>query len=138
MLNESNTHELAQIAKETGALVFRDQLSYPGPGHSALPTQRSPGGHSSGLRRDCAGCCAQTGEWEIGFEDISDVLWLARLVFYHLDVFTSVCTGDDPQSRILPCLSRERKNPGRLNLLPGFCERVASLTRTGPQRRSGS
>ena len=47
MLNESNAHELAQIAKETGALVFRGLLRYPGP---------------------------ETGDWEIGSENIPDVL----------------------------------------------------------------
>jgi hypothetical protein len=30
-LNESKAHELSEIAKETGALVFRGQLRYPGP-----------------------------------------------------------------------------------------------------------
>ena len=31
MLNESNAHELAQVAQEAGALVLRGQLQYPGP-----------------------------------------------------------------------------------------------------------
>jgi hypothetical protein len=48
MLNESNTHELTRIAKETGALVFRGQLRYPGP---------------------------ETGEWELGTNVIPDILY---------------------------------------------------------------
>ena len=51
MLNKSNAHELAQIAKETGALVLRGQLRYPGP---------------------------ETGDWEIGAENIPEVLYQFR------------------------------------------------------------
>ena len=51
MLNESNAQELAQIAEETGALVLRGQLQYPGP---------------------------ETGDWEIGTENIPDVLYQLR------------------------------------------------------------
>jgi hypothetical protein len=51
MLTESNAHELAQIAKETGALVLSGQLQYTGP---------------------------ETGGWEIGGETIPDILYQFR------------------------------------------------------------
>jgi hypothetical protein len=51
MLNESNAHELAQVAKESGALVMRGPLQYPGP---------------------------ETGNWEIGAANIPDVLYRFR------------------------------------------------------------
>ena len=51
MPHSSNAHELAQIARETGALVFRGQLRYPGP---------------------------ETGDWEIGSENIPDLLYELR------------------------------------------------------------
>ena len=51
MLNQSNAHELARIAEETGALVLRGLLRYPGP---------------------------ETGEWELGTENIPDVLYQHR------------------------------------------------------------
>ena len=51
MLNQSNAHELAQIADEVGALVLRGRLQYPGP---------------------------ETGDWEIGSEKIPDVLYQLR------------------------------------------------------------
>ena len=51
MLNASNAHELAQIAKETGALVFHGQLQYLGP---------------------------ETGDWKIGAQNIPHVLYPHR------------------------------------------------------------
>lgn len=51
MLHPSNAHELAQIAEEAGALAFRGHLRYPGP---------------------------ETGDWEIGTEVISDILYQIR------------------------------------------------------------
>ena len=51
MLHPSNAHELAKIAIETGALVLRGQLRYPGP---------------------------ETGDWELGAENIPDVLYQFR------------------------------------------------------------
>ena len=51
MLNKSNTHELVQIAKETGAQVMRGQLQYPGP---------------------------ETGDWEIGAQNIPNALYPHR------------------------------------------------------------
>jgi hypothetical protein len=51
MLNKSNAQELAQLAEEVCALAFRGQLHSPGP---------------------------ETGDWEIGIENISDVLYQMR------------------------------------------------------------
>ena len=51
MIQAQNAHELAQIAKETGALVLRGQLRYPGP---------------------------ETGDWEIGTESLPEVLYELR------------------------------------------------------------
>jgi hypothetical protein len=47
-LNPSNAQELAQIARETGALVLRGPLQYPGP---------------------------ESGDWEVGADVIPDVLY---------------------------------------------------------------
>ena len=55
MLNESNAHEITQIAEEVGALAFRGQLQYPGPVHSAL-------------LRDAD---AKTGDWELAAWQLS-------------------------------------------------------------------
>jgi len=64
MLNKSNAHELIQIAKETGALVFRGPLRYPGLVDSVSPLQGDAN--------------AKTGDWEIGSENIPDVLYELR------------------------------------------------------------
>ena len=56
MLNKSNAHELAQISAETGALVFRGQLGYPGPVHS-----RQTGRTQSASLQD-AGAKTEIGE----------------------------------------------------------------------------
>ena len=58
MLNGSNAYELAPMAKKTGALVFRGQLRYPGPVHSASLSRRSE--VLADTRQDCpatAGLC---------------------------------------------------------------------------------
>ena len=51
MLQPDSANELAQIAKEAGALVLHGQLKYPGP---------------------------ETGDWEIGSENIPDLLYELR------------------------------------------------------------
>ncbi len=51
LLDESNAQELTQIARETGALVLRGQLRYPGP---------------------------ETGDWEVGAEVLSEALYGLR------------------------------------------------------------
>ena len=51
MLNKSNAQELAEIAREAGAVVMRGQVQYPGP---------------------------MTGEWEIGSNTVSEVLYQLR------------------------------------------------------------
>jgi hypothetical protein len=51
MLNESNAHEPARVAKEAGAFVLRGQLQCPRP---------------------------ESGDWEIGTHNIPDVLYQLR------------------------------------------------------------
>jgi hypothetical protein len=50
-LNESNAHELADVAEEVGALAFRGQLQYPG---------------------------AEAGDWELDTDVITNILFEVR------------------------------------------------------------